>query len=87
MSFNAQPFAGRASGADSSYALGAMRQLIIRPAHISEQKALEALQWRASLNNPGDRDALLAHQDAIELPLQQIEEGGVFVAEVAGSVK
>src|SRR5262245_10571038 len=64
-----------------------MRQLIVRPAHISEQKTLEALQWRASLNNPGDRDALLAHQDAIELPLEQIEDGGVFVAEVAGSVK
>lgn len=64
-----------------------MKQLIVRPARVSEQEALEALQWRASLNNPGDRDALLAHQDAIQLPRQQIEDGRVFVAEVAGSVK
>jgi len=60
--------------------------MIVRTAVASEQKQLEELQWRASLNNPGDRDALLAHPDAIELPLEQIEGGGVFVAEVAGSV-
>src|ERR1051326_4207597 len=58
----------------------------IREATREDQKQLEALQWRASLNNPGDRDALLAHPDAIELPLEQIRDGGVFVAEVAGSV-
>src|ERR1043165_1489186 len=61
-------------------------EVIVRPALVSEQKQLEALQWRASLNNPGDRDALLAHPDAIELPLEQIRAGGVFVAEVAASV-
>jgi GNAT superfamily N-acetyltransferase len=63
-----------------------MQQVTVRSAVVSEQKALEALQWRASLNNPGDREALLATPDAIELPLRQIEGGGVFVAEVAGSV-
>jgi len=56
-----------------------MRQVTIRPAVVSEQKSLEALQWRASLNNPGDREALLTNRDAIELPLPQIEDGGVFV--------
>lgn len=61
-------------------------EVIVRPAVVSEQKQLEALQWRASLNNPGDREALLAHPDAIELPLEQIRGGGVFVAEVAGAV-
>lgn len=61
-------------------------EVIMRPAVASEQKQLEALQWRASLNNPGDRDALLAHPDAIELPLEQIRDEGVFVAEVEGSV-
>ena len=61
-------------------------EVIVRLAVASEQKELEALQWRASLNNPGDRDALLAHPDAIELPLEQIRGGGVFVAEVAGSM-
>jgi len=53
----------------------------IRPARIDEQTALESLQRRASLSNPGDRDALLAHPDAIALPLEQIAAGGVFVAE------
>ena len=60
-------------------------EVTVRLAVASEQKQLEALQWRASLNNPGDREALLAHPDAIELPLDQIRAGGVFVAEVAGS--
>lgn len=59
----------------------------MRTAVTADQNALEALQWRASLNNPGDREALLANPDAIELPLQQIEGGNVFVAEVAGSIK
>jgi GNAT superfamily N-acetyltransferase len=49
---------------------------------VSERKSLEALQWRASLENPGDSEALRANPDAIELPVGQIEGGGVFVAEV-----
>jgi hypothetical protein len=40
-----------------------------------ERQALEALQWRAPLHNPGDRAALLAHPDAIELPQSQIDDG------------
>lgn len=63
-----------------------MQRITVRPAVVSDQKALEALQWRASLNNPGDREALLANPDAIELPRAQIEGGGVFVAEAEGSV-
>ena len=47
---------------------------------------LESLQWRASLNNPGDRDALLANPDAIALPIEQIANGYVFVAESDGVV-
>lgn len=53
----------------------------IRPALPHERSSLEALQWRASLNNPGDREALLAHPDAIELPAEQIARGDVVVAE------
>ena len=64
-----------------------MRQLNVRPAVASERAALEALQRRASLNNPGDREALLAHPEAIALPLSQIEAGGVFVAEVDGAIR
>ena len=53
----------------------------IRLARIEEREALEDLQRRASLANDGDREALLAHPDAIELPAAQIERGEVFVAE------
>ena len=60
--------------------------VLIRPAILSEQKALEALQLRASLNNAGDREALMAHPDAIELPLEQIAANRVFVAERDGAI-
>jgi GNAT superfamily N-acetyltransferase len=58
----------------------------IRPAIPAERKALEALQWRASLGNEGDRDALLRHPDAIDLPTEQIVAGGVFVLEQDGAI-
>ena len=58
----------------------------IRPARPDERTTLESLQWRASLNNPGDRDALLANPDAIALPIEQIANGYVFVAESDGVV-
>jgi len=60
--------------------------LLIRRATASEQKQLEDLQLRASLTNDGDRDALLANPDAIELPAAQIAAGGVFVAECSGTI-
>lgn len=63
-----------------------MQDLLIRAAVASEQKQLEDLQLRASLTNEGDRDALLAHPDAIEMPLTQIAAGGVFVAEHNGII-
>lgn len=63
-----------------------LSDLSIRKAVIAEQKGLEALQLRASLTNAGDREALLAHPDAIELPLAQIAAGRVFVAEWRGTI-
>ncbi len=64
-----------------------MRETLnIRAAQVTERAALEALQWRASLANPGDREVLSLHPDAIELPEQQIADGLVFVAERAGQV-
>lgn len=60
--------------------------MIIRPAIPAERRTLEALQWRASLANEGDRDALLRHPDAIDLPLEQITAGGVFVLEQDGAI-
>jgi len=59
---------------------------LIRCAVISEQEELEALQLRASLSNAGDRDALLANPDAIELPIDQIAAGAVFVSERNGVI-
>lgn len=44
------------------------------------------MQWRASLANESDREALERHPDAIDLPLDQITAGGVFVAEDAGAL-
>jgi N-acetylglutamate synthase-like GNAT family acetyltransferase len=61
-------------------------RVLMRPALPSEQRQLEALQRRASLENAGDREALLRNPDAIALPLEQIEAGGVVVAEVGGTL-
>jgi GNAT superfamily N-acetyltransferase len=58
----------------------------IRPAIPCEREVLEALQRHASLANPGDRDAILAHPDAIEIPSRQLESGQVYVAERAEAI-
>ena len=60
--------------------------MVIRQANPSEQRVLEELQRRASLNNPGDRDALLEYPDAIAVPIEQIATGRVFVAEQNGAI-
>lgn len=60
--------------------------LTIRSAVACERAALEALQRRAALSNAGDREALLANPDAIELPPEQIAAGQVFVAERDGAI-
>lgn len=50
-----------------------------------EREALEALQRRASFANAEDREALLlATSNGVQLPIEQIESGWVFVAENAG---
>lgn len=63
-----------------------MEKFLIRPAVLSEQNDLEDLQRRASLTNAGDRDALLAHPDAIALRPEQIAAGAVFVLEHKGII-
>ena len=63
-----------------------VNNMLVRSALLCEQKQLEALQLRASLSNPGDREALLANPDAIELPIEQIVDGNVFVIEMDGSI-
>jgi len=61
-------------------------EVSIRLARMEEKGALEALQMRASLNNPGDREAILAHPDAVSLPESQLSAEQVYVAEVGDSV-
>jgi GNAT superfamily N-acetyltransferase len=63
-----------------------MSDTVIRLALQGERSSLEALQWRASLANTGDRDALLANPDAIALPVDQIVDGNVLVAEREGVI-
>ena len=63
-----------------------MSAVAIRPAAVHEQPALEELQRRASLANKGDREAVLAHPDAIEVPLDQIVSGDVFALEFDGAL-
>jgi len=48
-----------------------MSDTLIRRALPVERASLEALQWRPSLANSGDRDSLLANPDAIALPVEQ----------------
>jgi hypothetical protein len=64
-----------------------VQNFLIRRAVISEQRELEDLQRRASVTNAGDRDGLLAHPDAIELPPEQIAAGAVFVFERNGVMR
>ena len=63
-----------------------MEAVLIRVAKPAEQGELEQLQLRASLGNAGDRDALLAHPDAVELGIEQIVQGRVFVSECEGEI-
>lgn len=59
---------------------------VIRRAELSERKSLEELERRAGLANPGDREAILAHPEVIEVPPEQIVSGDVFVLESNGIV-
>ncbi|MEI8256418.1 MAG: GNAT family N-acetyltransferase [Deltaproteobacteria bacterium] len=60
--------------------------LHIRFARISEREGLEALQLRASLVWREYRAALLAHPEAIAIPVEQIRERRVRIAERSGRV-
>jgi GNAT superfamily N-acetyltransferase len=53
----------------------------IRSAIAAERRALEELQFRASIHSTRYTDVLRAHPDAIEVPPRQFEQGLVRVAE------
>ncbi len=52
----------------------------------TKKKLLEDLQWRASLVWEEYREALLAHPDAIELPLEHLDAGHTYVTERSGQI-
>lgn len=56
-------------------------KVTIRAARVDERRALEELQREASVASGTYRAAMEAHPDAIDLPLEQIEAGQVYVAE------
>jgi GNAT superfamily N-acetyltransferase len=60
--------------------------ITLRIALADDRAELESLQMRASLANPGDRDAILEHPEVITIPPDQIAEGLVFVAESRGAI-
>lgn len=71
---------------DSKKESVAVGDVLIRRAEVSEQRSLEALERRAGLANPGDREAILARPEIIEVPLEQIVAGDVLVLETEGVV-
>jgi GNAT superfamily N-acetyltransferase len=60
--------------------------LTLRSAERSDQRELEALQLRASIVWEEYRDLVLGNPDVIELPLVQILDGSVCVAERDGKI-
>ena len=59
-----------------------LAELTVRMARPDEREELEALQRRSSLALGEYNEQLEAEPDAIHLPLEQIERGGVIVAEL-----
>lgn len=57
-----------------------MMTLRIVQANRRDHAALEAIQLRASVANPGDRESVLANPSAVTLPVEQIDAGCVFAA-------
>lgn len=58
--------------------------LRLRTACVDDRDGLIELQRRASLANPEDREAILAHPEAVDIPPGQFEAGDVIVAEQDG---
>jgi GNAT superfamily N-acetyltransferase len=78
--------AHRPGGILARAASGIGRVLTLRRARPDERDDLEALQRRASIAVEEYRNLILAHPDAIDLPLEHILGGNVGVAERDGRV-
>lgn len=60
-----------------------MLQITVRNAVAAEQSALEELQWRASLNNSGDREALWRIQASTQTAIGALQVSWVQIHQTA----
>jgi ribosomal protein S18 acetylase RimI-like enzyme len=67
---------------ERQHASGAGR-LLLRRASPADHEALQRIYCRASLSNPGDRAALIAHPEFLRLDPELISRGRTWVAEIA----
>jgi len=58
----------------------------IRPARAEDQPVLLAIVWKTVMASERDRDTLLAHPEAVQVPLEQLTPATACVAEAAGSL-
>lgn len=57
----------------------------IRPARADDQPALLAIVWKTVMASERDRDTLLAHPEAVQVPVEQLTPTTACVADAAGS--
>ena len=58
----------------------------IRPARAEDQPVLLAIVWKTVMASERDRDTLLAHPEAVQVPIEQLTPATACVAEAAGSL-
>jgi GNAT superfamily N-acetyltransferase len=57
----------------------------IRPAKADDHPALVAIVWKTVMASERDRDTLLAHPEAVQVPLEQLTARTACVADAAGT--
>jgi len=57
----------------------------IRPARADDQPALVAIVWKTVMASERDRDTLLAHPEAVQVPVEQLTPTTACVADAAGT--
>ncbi|OEO31321.1 hypothetical protein VW23_016680 [Devosia insulae DS-56] len=57
----------------------------IRPAQSDDQPALLAIVWKTVMASERDREALLAHPEAVQVPVEQLTAATACVADADGS--
>jgi uncharacterized membrane protein YphA (DoxX/SURF4 family) len=62
------------------------RRIVVRAATARDESALARIYRRASLANPGDRPALLAHPEVLRLPKDIVTSGRTRVASISGTI-